>query len=140
MKNHKLAIMSLLLAFIPALATALPPRPANCPGTRGIINSGLMSAELDSEDNIYTVGQIHTYETPETWAFVIAIPVDRVSKTNSIADALQKGRVALPSVSGSPTPLDINDHWTCMYNVGYGFQAIAVTPVDFGNTLKAAVR
>lgn len=104
----------------------LPP-PSQCPATIGIINSGLMSAEKIAEEGIWVAGQIHRYETPYTWAFMIAIPV---KQANNPQEALQKAREVLPYLAGNPHPLPYNGRYVCMYNdLPRGYKAIAVEPV-----------
>lgn len=133
MKSLHLNVMMALLGLsVSSAALAIPAKPAGCPSIASIKQAGLTESERDDEDGSYIAGTVNTYGTRDTWGFVVMMNLNQAS---SPEDALNKARAALPTISGNPQPYYTDNHWACMYNIGNGYFAGAVTPITFSKAM-----
>jgi hypothetical protein len=133
MKFIKLAVflfVSILVISQPLQAARLKAtQPEACPKAEDIISGGLKDILTDTSEGIYAIGQLNNYNTDYRWGFAVIISYDQA---NSEEDAMQKALASLPSLSGTPIPMAFDDtHTLCIYDIGDGYQAGALTPIDF---------
>jgi hypothetical protein len=138
MKLIKLTVLAAALSLVASTGFANTlAAPRSCPGTSQIISAGLMMADVDQEDGVYVAGQLNTYGTVDTWAFVVLLPLHAAS---SEIDALDKARAALPSLTGRPSPIAFKGKFICLYNnLPNGYKAAAITPVSVAGMTHGSV-
>jgi hypothetical protein len=107
----------------------MPQDPTACPAVDAIKSAGLSGVMEEKTYQVYAVYQIGKYNTPTTWGFMVAVPF---SEATSRADAVNKARSALQTLSGTPTPTprdDAHKQWYCLYDNNYHYVSAAVTPL-----------
>ncbi|OGT55422.1 MAG: hypothetical protein A3F43_03785 [Gammaproteobacteria bacterium RIFCSPHIGHO2_12_FULL_42_10] len=122
-------VSSFLTASFSTIAQAVSLPPATCPAVNAIQHAGLLGVMEEKSYQVYAVYQISKYTTPETWGFVIAVPINQAT---SKADAMNKAKAALPSLNGTPEPMPTdasNRQWYCLYDNDYQYIAAAFTPL-----------
>ena len=124
--NRRLLFSATILGFVTNLyAFQVPPQPTKCPAVVNIQKTSFISAKKFN-DGSYGSFQLGTYDTQDTWAFIVAhIPA------SSTQDAVSKAETALKSLSFYSGPQYFAQHnlWACFYDISSGYQAITVTPL-----------
>jgi hypothetical protein len=96
-----------------------------CPDV-GVIKSRAadMNAGARAQDGSYVVYQMDEYSTNNTWVFGIA-----GIKAGSVDEAVKKGKKALPTLSGSPTSVYVQQVkvCACLYDISGGYHALSYT-------------
>ncbi len=134
-------LLSTIIAFSSfiALTTVASERsaPSSCPKASTVKSVRLNAAKLNKETGNYAAYNINTYGTKQRWVFIIG-NIDASSQ----GDAVTKANEALPTVSNAmkkPHYDSDNELYICVYNVGYGYVAGAITTSD-ANTAMSELR
>ncbi len=127
----KTLFLSAIIAFvsfvaIPSFASDRSV-PSRCPKASALRDVRLNVAKR-GDDGSYGAFNINTYGTNQRWIFIVG----RID-ASSQSDAISKANEALPTLSDvmkKPHYDFENNIYVCVYNVGYGYIAGAITTQD----------
>ena len=129
MKYSLIASLTLFIALCFFSSAKAAEAPALCPTVAAIKQAGLSAVLKEESYKLYAVYQVNKYNTPEMWGFLMGVPFEQAT---SKGDAMNKARMALPTLTGDPIPTPVDDshkQWYCLYDDDYHYVAIAATPV-----------
>lgn len=132
-------LLSTIIAFssFVALTSLASERssPKSCPKASVLKSIPLNVAKLDKETGDYFAYNVNTYGTKNRWAFIIGN-----IEASSQSDAVTKANEALPTVTDAmkkPHYDAESELYVCVYNVGNGYVAGAITSSDANAALRA---
>lgn len=110
--------------------------PHSCPKASLVRTIPLNVAKSEKSSGSYLAYNINTYGTKQRWAFIIG----HIDASNQ-GDAVSKANEALPTLTDGATKKPAYDAqsglYYCVYNIGYGYVAGAITSTDGNAAIRA---
>ncbi|ARG96223.1 DUF4949 domain-containing protein [Legionella micdadei] len=117
-----MTLTSRLFTLIGALTLACSSfaGPETCPSVSAIKAEGLSTA-MELFPKVYYAYNVSEYGSDYSWFFAVGL-----FASNTKTEAVAEGNKYLPTLTGNPIPLHVEDYWFCDYEIDGGLAAVAV--------------